>query len=634
MEDKELEDKAAYGDMEAFEHLTTRHAESLYQIAIALTRDRKQAAVLVSDAVALTWREAQHKKRIGDLVTVLHCNVFNIWKRRSSNRLSIGLDEEADEAEQNSETLAEMRSERSLRIEQAIEEMKLETRAVFMFTYISELSIPEIAKYIRASMGKTSQWHDKALAKIANSMGEDKEAIRSQMLKKYFAVERKLLQISENDQNAMASVQKGLQDAKNGIVPKFKIKTKWRWISVTVITAIAVLFIIQSWVPKETHATLNFSGTKVVPDESYFLSSISWEGNLRLRVEDKDYVMLGHAVEWAQGSRFILDGAMDLGSETIVWYTLEKNENGDQVSIYDGTITDLSTMTQLGKYQGHSSLGGEKDQGFIIFDRENPTISTEDALLQVELKVEGEVPRRVKLETDFPNEIEKPDIVYDLNESFIIEDQTFHITKLTMSSDYTLVSIVPDHTNSKGNESLNFVRLRVEAASSAVEYRSVENIDTSLIFPSIYYEEDYDEIKLTMEDRLFEPDYTIVINLDPFELIRSPEPLSKALTVYSMSPVTYNSGDSYYTLQFPKIEGYEYDLSNQFKDADGFRYETVTYPHKDEKGIQLLVPNKQYVQPLTFYYLEANSEDNLESGHNTHPDDGRIFVPVMKNPSL
>ncbi|MCM3784716.1 hypothetical protein M3231_17260 [Neobacillus mesonae] len=515
-------------EFEAYENLIHRHAADLFIAAYAVTRSKRFARALVSDALSLTWHQLKKEKLPADVVTALFQNALLCARRLDWTDGGIEASETSRMAEatvtakesvfeeHSVQPLQMMRSNRSHHLEAAISGMSFERRAVFLLTFIADKPVSEIAKYINKSQKAALALLDAAMKDITREMREDKEAVSLPYIRKHFSKEREFIGSPEMMLEIESAFQKGLNNALGGILPEHRNRMRWRWPLAVPFIAAAVLFaILNPFREKETHDSLNYSGTRVVPDDTYIHSTDN-DSYQRIRAEDGHFEALGYAMEWEDGSRLIIDGAMDVGSETLFWYTLEKGDAQDISSIVDGSILERSSLLLLGylREQIILSVTEADEKGVVVFERANPTVSTEGALLQLDIDIQGDDPRMVTLETDFPHELEKPAKELALDQSFAVEDQTFHILGMTISSDYTRVMIKPDTQNKRGVESLKHIRLdQMKESGAWIGANVLEFADSDLIFPSIYYEE-YTEIRLTMEDRLAGSDSVIHRN-DP-----------------------------------------------------------------------------------------------------------------------
>ncbi|SFS71009.1 sigma-70 region 4 domain-containing protein [Paenibacillus sp. 453mf] len=650
MNERDLETTALSGNFDAYEHLTKRHAAHLFVTAYALSRNKNTAGVLVTTTVSITWHQVKAGKQREDLVTALLRNMVLYAKRlRLANGASVAVEaavavskpdgtaaslkKVAYPAAASGEYVQMMRSNQADLVETLISRMSFEQSVIFLLTYIAEQPIAEIAEYISRTEKTASNRLDEMLDAMAKEMGEGEAAAVSSYIRRHFSKEKEYLKSVELSNDADAAVQKGLLNAREGILPKCSNKKVWSWaLGVSLGVVVLVIIVLNPFREKEIHASLNFSGTRVVPDESLIHRDPTSNEYLRSRVEDGDYKTLGYAMELNGGSRLIIDGAIDNGNETILWYTLEKDDAKITNSIVDGSILDRSTLLLLGYLQDQVVLESTEDheKGIVIFNRTNSTVTTEGALLQFNIEVEGDEPHTVTLETDYPHEVEQPAKEITLDESFTIEGQTYYITGLTISSDYTRVKIKPDINNEKGIESLKDIRLDRVRENSSSGSRVAEISGTDLIFPSIYYEDDYEEIQLTLAEELFNLDTPLVIDINNPALVQYPagmKPESFGIT-YAEQP-----NHRYHTIQFPVWEGVQYKISDLYTDAGGNVY-TAVAKIAEADNLNMLIPDLNYVQPLTFYF-SVHDQDNLndiKDLSNYDPREGRISITLMKKP--
>ncbi|MFD2701791.1 RNA polymerase sigma factor [Paenibacillus shunpengii] len=650
MNDRDLEKMAFSGDFDAYEHLLKRHAASLFIVAYAISRSRSTADALVSATVSITWHQVKAGKQREDLVTALFHNMMLHAKRlRRAGGADAAIEPSAavgepDDLTPSSNKLGDsavagehvqvMRSNRADLMETLISQMSFEHSVVFLLNYIAEQPIAEIAKYISRTEKTTSRRLDEMLNAVAKEMGEGETTAVSSFIRKHFSKEKEYLSSVEMSNDADAAVQKGLLHAGQGVLPRHRNKKIWAWtLGVSLGVVVLAIIVLNPFREKETHASLNLSGTRVVPDESLIYSTASSDGDYRSRVADGDYKKLGYAMKLDDGSRLIIDGAIDYGRETLLMYTLEKREPEVSTSIVDGSILERSTLLLLGYLQNQMVLEETEkaEKGFVTFVRTNPTVSTEGALLQFEVEVQGDEAHTVMLETDYPHEVEQPAKEIALDESFTIEGQTYHITGLTISSDYTRVKMKPDIHNEKGIESLKNVRLDRVRENSRSGSRVVEIAGDDLIFPSIYYEDSYEELQLTLDEELFSLETPFVIDLNNLNLVQYPkgmEPESFGVTYADPEIDTL-----FHTIQFPVWEGIQYEISDYYTDAAGQVYTAISNIF-DGDNVNMMIPDLDYEQPLTFYFSildqdQRSADNNLA---NYDPLEGRISVPLIINP--
>ncbi|WDH83035.1 RNA polymerase sigma factor [Paenibacillus urinalis] len=640
MNDRDLEKMALSGDFDAYEHLLKRHAASLFVTAYAISRSRSTADALVSATVSITWHQVKAGKLREDLVTALFRNMLLYAKRlRRADGADAAIEPstavgEPDELTPSSNKLGDpavagehvqvMRSNRADLMETLMSQMSFEHSVVFLLTYIAEQPIAEIAKYISRSEKTASRRLDEMLNAVAKEVGEGEGAAVTSFIRKHFSKEKEYLSSVEVSNDAEAAVQKGLLQAGQGVLPRHRNKKVWAWtLGVSLGVVVLAIIVLNPFREKEIHASLNFSGTRVVPDESLINSIVSSDG---------DYEKLGYAMKLDDGSLLIIDGAIDYGRETVLMYTLEKKEPEVSASIVDGSILERSTLLLLGYLQNQMVLEEteQAEKGFVTFVRTNPTVSTEGALLQFEVEVQGDETQTVMLETDYPHEVEQPDKEIAIDESFTVEGQTYIITGLTISSDYTRVKMGPDILNERGIESLKNVRLDRVRENSRSGSRVVEIAGDDLIFPSIYYEDSYEELQLTLVEELFSLETPFVIDLNNPALVQYPagmEPES-----YGVTYAGHTDGP-YHTIYFPAWEGIQYEISDYYTDAAGQVYPAIDNIFEVDK-VRMNIPDLEYEQPLTFYFSildqdQRSADNNLA---NYDPLEGRISVPLIINP--
>lgn len=649
LNDRDLEKMAFSGGFDAYEHLLKRHAASLFIMAYAISRSRSTADALVSVTVSITWHQVKAGKRREDLVTALFRNMMLYAKRlRRADGADAAIEPstavgEPDELTPSSNKLGDpavagehvqvMRSNRAELMETLMSQMSFEHSVVFLLTYIADQPIAEIAKYISRSEKTTSRRLDEMLNAVAKEMGEGEVAAVTSFIRKHFSKEKEYLSSVEVSNDAEAAVQKGLLQAGQDVLPRHRNKKVWAWtLGVSLGVVVLAILVLNPFREKEIHASLNFSGTRVVPDESLINTTASSDGYLRSRVADGDYEKLGYAMKLDDGSRLIIDGAIDYGRETLLIYTLEKREPEVSISIVDGSILERSTLLLLGYLQNQMLLEEteQAEKGFVTFVRTNPTVSTEGALLQFEVEVQGDETQTVMLETDYPHEVEQPDKEIAIDESFTVEGQTYHITGLTISSDYTRVKMRPDILNERGIESLKNVRLDLVRENSRSGSRVVEIAGDDLIFPSIYYEDSYEELQLTLDEELFSLETPFVIDLNNLNLVQYPagmEPES-----YGVTYAGHTDGP-YHTIYFPAWEGIQYEISDYYTDAAGQVYPAIDNIFEVD-NVRMNIADLDYEQPLTFYFSildqdQGSADNNLA---NYDPLEGRISVPLIINP--
>lgn len=640
MNDRDLEKMALSGDFDAYEHLLKRHAASLFVTAYAISRSRSTADALVSATVSITWHQVKAGKLREDLVTALFRNMLLYAKRlRRADGADAAIEPstavgEPDELTPSSNKLGDpavagehvqvMRSNRADLMETLMSQMSFEHSVVFLLTYIAEQPIAEIAKYISRSEKTASRRLDEMLNAVAKEVGEGEGAAVTSFIRKHFSKEKEYLSSVEVSNDAEAAVQKGLLQAGQGVLPRHRNKKVWAWtLGVSLGVVVLAIIVLNPFREKEIHASLNFSGTRVVPDESLINSIVSSDG---------DYEKLGYAMKLDDGSLLIIDGAIDYGRETVLMYTLEKKEPEVSASIVDGSILERSTLLLLGYLQNQMVLEEteQAEKGFVTFVRTNPTVSTEGALLQFEVEVQGDETQTVMLETDYPHEVEQPDKEIAIDESFTVEGQTYIITGLTISSDYTRVKMGPDIHNERGIESLKNVRLDLVRENSRSGSRVVEIAGDDLIFPSIYYEDSYEELQLTLDEELFSLETPFVIDLNNLNLVQYPagmEPES-----YGVTYAGHTDGP-YHTIYFPAWEGIQYEISDYYTDAAGQVYPAIDNIFEVD-NVRMNIADLDYEQPLTFYFSildqdQRSADNNLA---NYDPLEGRISVPLIINP--
>lgn len=656
-QDEELTTAVNQADFGAYAELVDRKKGELYRISSALTREHIRAKQLLQDTIAAVFYECRKNRDQEMDVPLLFMQTLLVLdkKRQGKSRQNLSSIEEvsmevtskeassvegssmrgismeprdADESPNESLPVKQMINQQSKQIEQAIDRMSASVRQVFLLTYLAEKDSSEIASYTGKTEKRVTRYLQQAMTIIAKEIGENSGDMLLSLLRKHFEKERETLRLNLAEKKWDSAVQQGLQDARKGKKPPRRTRNIAGWSISGIITILAVtLLVLHPWTPEKIHEALNREGTLVVPDLSFMMETGEEDSLFKAKIDSGDYVELGQAMETDNGVRLILDAAMTFGEEKIFWYTLEKGKSQSIPFISKGEVMDASETEYLGELQRINVLANESDsftKGMLLYIKNNSSLlkSDEGAIMKfvVETK-EGQRNRTYSLSTSYPKLPEEEAKHVMLDDSFTVEGENFQLTELIMTPEYTQVKLKPDSENRYSTDSLHNISLESTTDQSYRRSNVVESRFDYLLFPSIYYEE-FDHLRLSMEDTLANDDPVLVVNTDNGKIVLSPKDAEDATTELSIDQSTIEDG--YFTVHFPIWEGTNYSISYRYEDAAGNTFFVQDYKYS-EKGrpASLKLSDFSHVQPLTFH-LEFNSDTTIDSQTGT-----RISIPLI-----
>ncbi|WIV19582.1 hypothetical protein QPK24_02200 [Paenibacillus polygoni] len=276
-----------------------------------------------------------------------------------------------------------MISDRSLAMEESISTLKNELRSLFLLSYLFGWEKEKIAAHTDLTIQIVEKKQNEVISILNRSMSSRSGEISPLFLDRHFekeraaiaSVERKLIRIS---------IEKGLSPVGLKKGNKWRARTRkkaWFLGMAGAILAGVLLLLFLTGFPKSV--SLDHSKDKLAPipdgqvtmikaDGSYFKKAAAQEETLlkRLESDSEQPKYLGYTVR-QKGTRLTIDGMMTMGSETIIWYSLE-NEEGDRTpKVISGTL-DSDFGGSAGVLRDHRELTTKvpsKVQGQIIFDR-------------------------------------------------------------------------------------------------------------------------------------------------------------------------------------------------------------------------------------------------------------------------
>ncbi|WP_211747206.1 hypothetical protein [Paenibacillus sp. Marseille-Q4541] len=613
-EDPEVEMAANNADFEAYEELVQRKAPELYRVSYALSREQARAERLLRCTISAVWSKYRKQKKEIDISLFLMQRLLSQAKKRGyvSGQSFTATGASLEEEERaGTFQVKQMTSHRSMQVEQAIDNMPAETRQVFLLTHLADINTPDITSYIGKSEAVVAERLEQAMNTLASELGEDEEEIHPNLLRQHFAREKEILFADVAAERWKAAIQQGLQDAIEDKYAKRHNRIIASWSVSGVMAVLAVIFILfNPWAPKEYHDALNEDGTLVVPDLRHMMETGEQNNLVREKIDSGEYTQLGHVMETENGVRLILDAAMDLGREKVFWYTLEKGELDHTPFITRGEVMDASETDYIGNLQNTAARTNEDEsssKGMLSFIKMDLSLlkSTEGAMMKFVIETnEDQNNRTYSLTTPYPKLPEEPVKQMTLNESFTVEGQSFQLTELLMTPDYTKVELKQDPENRYSTDSLKGVVLEID---EVMGYGTVEVGVNYLLFPSIYYDE-FDDLQLSVANTLVKPDPVLVMDTEKETIVSSPVADDSSKLSIDHSTIE----DGYFTVNFPKWEGIEYSVANQYDDAAGNSYFTRSSEFNQKGAISFKLNDFDYVQPLTFHVTLHDSGSSYE----------------------
>jgi RNA polymerase sigma-70 factor (ECF subfamily) len=154
--DASVVNRAAHGDREAFDVLTTTHSARLYSVARMILRDDDMAADALQETLVRAWRDLprlRDHERFGAWLHRLLVNAcYDEVRRKRRWRLDISTDDGIDAGTVNAGDMSDDVADRD-QLARGLSRLPLDQRIVLVLRYYLDLSQAEIAETVGIPVG-------------------------------------------------------------------------------------------------------------------------------------------------------------------------------------------------------------------------------------------------------------------------------------------------------------------------------------------------------------------------------------------------------------------------------------------------------------------------------------------------
>lgn len=191
LDDALLIERAQRGDRSAFDSLVCKHEVKAYQYAYRLTRNPEEASDVVADAFVRVYNALGNFKGQASFGTWLYrilTNVFLDHRKRERNKTTVSLEATFPTREGEMERQVEdpgagpeeeaVRTDRTSRIERAVNQLPEYQRAMILMYHAEELSYEDIAAALDLPIGTVKSRLNRARLMLREILLKDEELFR------------------------------------------------------------------------------------------------------------------------------------------------------------------------------------------------------------------------------------------------------------------------------------------------------------------------------------------------------------------------------------------------------------------------------------------------------------------------
>ncbi|MCM3784714.1 sigma-70 family RNA polymerase sigma factor [Neobacillus mesonae] len=502
MSETELSTAAGQGDFDAYEELAERFSRDFYAWAYALIRNEEGARSVLADAIIQSWHGCKKLKAEGQLIKFMYRTMYGIAKKRNAADMSFLPDSTVQEYQ------AQMINDTYLLMSQSLNKMSFDVRAQVLLSCILNKTPAEIGKYTNIPKERVTANLIKAKQKLRDDLG-----MSPAMIDMFFKSDREFVNLYMKS-HPQAAVRQGLTAAREG---KYVMRQRsWAAGTAVIILGFVLLYAVyHPWEEKGAHDLLNREGTRVVPDDSYWLSGTGLDLVSRKHVEQGDVQRLGYAMEH-KGLRLIIDGMMTQGTRTTIFYTLTAEDGGplpDKVGGYmhdRGSIPSTASTSFVSGNRIVPSQDPSKMQGIMVFNRVSlmyDPSAVKEWSITFNTYTEDRQDSIASMTLIVPAEPYKEPELIMVNREFELHSRSFLIQQVELAQNYTKISIEAETNHQE--DILMLRRLGISLSrdeiywpayegSNDVEYQQ-SGTQFTLVYPPVYYL-NYSDLSLYMEN--------------------------------------------------------------------------------------------------------------------------------------
>lgn len=622
--------------MKAYILFLHRNEQILFTLAYSLTRGVNQAGELLADGVAVYWSQLQEgeqqnrsvlliqeeeaKDKDPIFISQMYHTLVALAQRGGQYKRKEDLGNHGIEHQ--------MVSDRWLALEESLSKLKTELRSWFLLTYLFEWENEKIAAYTDSTTQIIEDKQKEAFSLLHCNMSSHLGEISPLFLNRHFERERAVLTRVEKD-FIRCYIEKGLSPAglKKGNKLRRRTSRKTWFFGIIGIAAAAVLLLFITSFPKSLYQDSTQEMLAAVPDGqvstieadvSYFKEAAAQEETLlkRLNAAMGQSETIGYGPEYLgytvrqKGIRLTIDGKMNMGSETIIWYSLENEEGDETPRIIDGTMDSIHSdefSGFIGVIRNHRELTTDspsKVQGQIIFERKDasdykPELKQpQPALLRLDVYFGQKQSNYTTYQIEIPaGEADDSSIVRELNQHIGIGGNTIRLTEVKYTKYATEVKWEPDPANPSVINQLLEPILLLKLGEEERELPAVRTSGDgrSIYFPTLVYEGYPNPTEFQISGALTAlENQEFIVNTDQGKLLDAPESFEGTYEVEKdadKGTITF-----YYTVT--DQENWLF-LKNQYTDESGGEHD-VLEKKRTQNQFSYTFSDQEYNQPLHF----------------------------------
>ncbi|WP_454192704.1 hypothetical protein [Paenibacillus sp. Marseille-Q7038] len=611
-----------------------RNEQLLFTLAYSVTRNLDQAGALLAEGLAVYWsgfNEDEQQNRtmfsvregVEDNDTIFVSQMYGIFVALVQNNGQYERHEDL-----NNHGKHQMISDRSLALEDSISKLKNELHSTFLLTYLFSWEKERIAAYTDSTIQIVEKKQNEVISIFHRSMSSRFGESSPLFLERHFEKERAVITSVER-KFIRFYIEQGLSPAglKMGKKLRWRTRKKTWFLSIAglIIAAIFLLFIsgfpnllLQDTVKDKLASIPDGQVTTIEADGSYFKEAAAQEAALLKRLNStmgqSEYLRyqpeyLGYTVR-QKGVRLTIDGMMTMGSETIIWYSLENEEGDETPKIISGTTDSIHLdefSGSIGIIRNHRELTTDspsKVQGQIIFQRKDTSDfelelkQPQPALLKLDVYLGSEKSDYTAYHIEIPaGEADDSSIIRGMNKRIEIDGYTIILTEVKYTKYVTEVMWKPDPANPKVIDQLVDPTLRMKIGEQEREFPGVRTSTDgrTIYFPTLAYEGHFNPTEFRISGALTAlENQEFIVDTDQGELIDAPTSFDGTYELEKDE----ERGTLTFHYTIPDQENWIF-LKNQYTDESGNKHD-VLEKKRVQNQFSYTFDDQEYSQPMHF----------------------------------
>ncbi|MBD7968721.1 hypothetical protein [Paenibacillus gallinarum] len=612
-----------------------RNEQLLFTLAYSLTRDLDQAGELLAEGVAVYWSKLKEdeqqngtisliREEVEDKDTIFVSQMYGIFSALVQNNVQYKRNENLS----NHGIEHQMVSDRSLALEESISTLKNELRSIFLLIYLFGWENERIATYTDSTIQIVEKKQNEVISISHRRMSSRFGEINPLFLNRHFEKERAAIASVEKE-FIRCYIVKGLSPAglkKGNKMRRRKSRKTW-FLGMMGIVAAAVLLLSITGFPKlllQDNAKDRLASipdgqvSTIEADVSYFKEAAIQEATLLKRLNSamgqSEYLgyqpeYLGYTVR-QKGIRLTIDGMMTMGSETVIWYSLENEEGDETPKIIDGTMDSIHSdefSGSIGIIRNHRELTTDslsKVQGQIIFSR----LDTSDfkpelkqpqpALLKLDVYLGQKQSNYTVYQIEIPaGEADDSSMIKGMNKRIEINGYTITLTDVKYTKYVTEVKWEPDRANPKVIDQLVEPMLLMKVGEEERHFPAVRTSadGRTIYFPTLAYEGYLNTTEFQISGALTAlENQEFIVNTDQGELIDEPTSFDGTYEIEKDA----DKGTITFHYTITDQENWLF-LKNQYTDDSGSQHD-VLEKKRAQNQFSYTFSDQEYSQPLHF----------------------------------